>query len=92
MTQPAQIPVAVPSAEVHQLRARLAELELEIDALAKKRARFVDAFFRSSSGEPEPQRVGESSDFGRSINKDRDDDRPRKFWPFRTIEFSPLGP
>ena len=39
VTQPAQIPVAVLSAEVRQLRARLAEVESERDALAKKRAR-----------------------------------------------------
>ena len=38
VTQPAQIPVAVPSAEVRQLRARLAEVESERDVLAKKRA------------------------------------------------------
>ena len=38
-TQPALIPSADPSAEIRQLRARLAEVELERDALAKKRAR-----------------------------------------------------
>ena len=40
---------------------------------------FVGAFFRYSSGEPEPQRVGESSDFGQSISNDADNDRQRKF-------------
>ena len=78
VTQPAQIPVAVPSAEVPPVESEVGRGGVRCSG-EEARPFFVGAFFRRSSGEPERRRVGESSDFGQSISNDAHNDRPGKF-------------